>query len=354
MPPRVKLIEDNLELIARRVDPKSVTDNNITPIIQPKTNDINQSSIDQQPDQHQQYKVEIVWRNVILMGLLHLGALIGLKECFASAQYKTIITAYVLYVISGLGITAGAHRLWAHRAYKAKWPLRVLLACLNSMAFENSIYEWSRDHRVHHKYSETDADPHNALRGFFFSHVGWLLCRKHPDVKTKGKQIDLSDLAADPVVRFQHHYYLPSVALFCFVIPTLVPYLMWNETLFNSFYITGLLRYVVLLNSTWLVNSAAHMWGRRPYDKNINPSENRGVSFMALGEGFHNYHHTFPWDYATSELGYDFNLSKLFIDFFAFIGWAYERKVVSPEIIKQRKLRTGDTGELGSYGPHNY
>lgn len=352
MPPRVKLIEDNLELINRHVEPKT----NITPITQPQTNDINKSSIkqQQQPEEQQQYKVEIVWRNVILMGLLHLGALIGLKECFVSAQYKTIIAAYVLYVISGLGITAGAHRLWAHRAYKAKWPLRVLLACLNSMSFENSIYEWSRDHRVHHKYSETDADPHNAIRGFFFSHVGWLLCRKHPDVKTKGKQIDLSDLAADPIVRFQHHYYLPSVAIFCFLIPTMIPYLMWNETLYNSFYITGLLRYVILLNSTWLVNSAAHMWGRRPYDKTINPSENRGVSFMALGEGFHNYHHTFPWDYATSELGYDLNFSKMFIDFFAFIGWAYERKVVSPEIIKQRKLRTGDTGELGSYGPHNY
>lgn len=106
----------------------------------------------------------------------------------------------------GLGITAGAHRLWAHKTYKAKWPLRLILAAWNTMAFQNDIYEWSRDHRVHHKYSETDADPHNALRGFFFSHIGWLLCKKHPDVISKGKQIDCSDLLADPIVRFQRRF----------------------------------------------------------------------------------------------------------------------------------------------------
>jgi len=68
---------------------------------------------------------------------------------------------------------------------------------------QNSLWEWCRDHRVHHKFSETNADPHNSNRGFFFAHVGWLLCRKHDDVKTKGKTVDMSDLEADPVVMFQ-------------------------------------------------------------------------------------------------------------------------------------------------------
>jgi stearoyl-CoA desaturase (delta-9 desaturase) len=68
---------------------------------------------------------------------------------------------------------------------------------------KNDIYEWSRDHRVHHKFSETDADPHNACRGFFFAHVGWLLCKKHPEVKRRGKTVDVSDLLQDPVVVYQ-------------------------------------------------------------------------------------------------------------------------------------------------------
>lgn len=82
-----------------------------------------------------------------------------------------------LYSISGLGITAGAHRLWAHRSYKARFPLRVILMIFNTIAFQDAAMHWARDHRVHHKYSETDADPHNATRGFFFSHMGWLLVK---------------------------------------------------------------------------------------------------------------------------------------------------------------------------------
>lgn len=77
---------------------------------------------------------------------------------------------------------------------------------LEFIQLQNSIYEWARDHRLHHKYSETNADPHNATRGFFFSHVGWLLCKKHPDIMEKGKGIDMSDLKANPIVMFQHRY----------------------------------------------------------------------------------------------------------------------------------------------------
>ena len=178
---------------------------------------------------------------------------------------------------------------------------------------------------MHHKFSETDADPHNATRGFFFSHIGWLLVRKHPDVIEKGKTIDCDDLLTDPIVRFQRTFYLPLVTLCCFIIPTLVPYYLWNEKLWNAYFICVSLRYCWTLNMTWLVNSAAHMWGNRPYDRYINPSENVGVVFGAMGEGFHNYHHTFPWDYASSELGWKFNLTTIFIDFFAWIGWAYDR-----------------------------
>ena len=68
---------------------------------------------------------------------------------------------------------------------------------------QNSIFHWVRDHRVHHKFSETDADPHNAKRGFFNAHVGWLMLKKHPEVLRRGKQVDMSDVLADPVVQFQ-------------------------------------------------------------------------------------------------------------------------------------------------------
>ncbi|RVE52666.1 hypothetical protein evm_002785 [Chilo suppressalis] len=294
------------------------------------------------PPSAEKRELKIVWRNVFIFLYLHIAALYGGYLFLTSVMWKTRIATIILYVISGLGITAGAHRLWAHKSYKAKLPLRILLTFFNTLAFQDAVVDWARDHRMHHKYSETDADPHNATRGFFFAHVGWLLVRKHPQIKAKGKTIDLSDLWADPVLRFQKKYYMILMPLTCFIMPSVLPTL-WGESLWNGYFCTAIFRYVAILNSTWLVNSAAHLWGHRPYDKNINPVEIKAVCAAALGEGFHNYHHTFPWDYKTAELGhYSFNITKLFIDAMASIGWAYDLKTVSPDVIEKRVKRTGD------------
>jgi stearoyl-CoA desaturase (delta-9 desaturase) len=77
-----------------------------------------------------------------------------------------------------------------------------------TLAFQNHIYEWVRDHRVHHKFTDTDADPHDVRRGFFFAHMGWLCVKKHPDVREKGKTVDMSDLEKDGVVMFQKKYFI--------------------------------------------------------------------------------------------------------------------------------------------------
>ncbi len=128
----------------------------------------------------------------------------------------------------------------------------------------------------------------------------------------------------------------------CFIVPTVVPWYFWGESLWNAYFVCSLLRYVLTLNATWLVNSAAHIWGNRPYDKSINPAENRGVALGALGEGFHNYHHVFPHDYGTSEYGWHLNITTWFIDVMAFLGQASDRRKISQKTIDQRKLRTGD------------
>lgn len=282
----------------------------------------------------------IVWRNVVAFALLHLGGLYGLY-LLPWAMPATWAWTLATYMMSAWGITAGAHRLWSHRAYRARLPLRIVLGIFNSMAFQNDIIEWSRDHRMHHKYSETNADPHNANRGFFFSHCGWLMCRKHPAVKERGKQIDMSDLLNDPVCAFQRKVYLPSVLLMCFVIPTVVPWYFWGESLWSAYFFT-LLRYTLVLNVTWTVNSIAHMWGNKPYDWRISPVENIFVTLSACGEGFHNYHHAFPSDYSTSEHGWKLNGTTMMIDFMSAIGLVTDRKKMSREAIQRRMERTGD------------
>lgn len=169
------------------------------------------------------------------------------------------------------------------------------------------------------------------------------MMKKHPDVIKKGSQIPMNDLLEDPIVFYQRKYYIPLALFFCLVLPTIVPVLLWNENVINAYFITGILKYVVTLHATWLVNSVAHFWGFKPYDKRINPVENILVSIGAIGEGFHNFHHTFPRDYSTSEFGaVYFNFTKGFIDCMALIGQAYDRNKTSPHAVMQRRLKTGD------------
>lgn len=283
----------------------------------------------------------IVWGNVVIIAALHCMALVGVI-LGPFMKWQSMVFFLFYYLFSGVGVTAGAHRLWAHKTYKAKLPLQIALMCFNCISMQNDILTWSRDHRVHHKYTETHADPHNALRGFFFAHVGWLLIRKHPDVFIKGKNVDLSDLFNDPVVMFQRRYYLPMCIFFTIVIPVVVPWYFWGESLGVGSFTLFAFRYVMTLHSTWLVNSAAHLWGSRPYDKHMNPSDNRFVCVAAIGEGYHNYHHTFPYDYATSEWGPSINMTTVFIDMCATFGLVYDRKQVSQEAIERIRKRKGD------------
>ncbi|CAH1381448.1 hypothetical protein MTP99_005385 [Tenebrio molitor] len=294
-----------------------------------------------------QYRLQIVWRNVLIFSYLHIAGIYGIYYMFTLMQWRTLLWAYLLNNVGGLGITAGAHRLWAHRTYKAKLPLRILLAFGQTLALQNDIYEWVRDHRVHHKFTDTDADPHNSTRGFFFSHMGWLLVKKHKDVFTKGKTVDMSDVASDPVVRFQRKYYIILTPLLTFALPAIVPWYFWNEYPSVCWYTVAVLRYLLTLHGTWLVNSAAHIWGVKPYDKNIKAAENKSVAMITFGEGWHNYHHVFPWDYKAAELGnYRMNTTTAFLDLMAKIGWAYDLKTVSVEMINKRVKRTGDGSRL--------
>ncbi|CAM9264697.1 unnamed protein product [Chrysoparadoxa australica] len=269
----------------------------------------------------------INWPMAIYITLIHIAAIVGITR-IPTATVGTLLMAFILWPITGLGITGGVHRLWAHRSYNAHWTVRVFLMLINTIANQGSIRHWARDHRVHHKHSETDADPHNAQRGFFFAHMGWLYVKKHPDVVKAGRELDFSDLDADPVVVFQDKLD-PWFALFmCFVFPGLLANKMFGDDFWNGFWIAGALRYCAVLHFTWLVNSAAHLRGDHPYDDHSWPAENPVVSICAIGEGWHNWHHKYPFDYAASEFGVStqFNPTKMFIDGMAKLGLVTNRK----------------------------
>lgn len=142
-------------------------------------------------------------------------------------------------------------------------------------------------------------------------------------------------------------YYKTLILLLCFFLPSYLPYYLWGESGYVAFYLT-LWRYTLVLNATWLVNSAAHMWGNRPYDSRINPAENMFVAFFATGEGFHNYHHTFPHDYQTSEFGWKINMTTIFIDLMSLIGQAYDLRKIPVDVVLKRRMRTGNLGSTAT------
>jgi stearoyl-CoA desaturase (delta-9 desaturase) len=121
-------------------------------------------------------RVEINWVHTYMLVVPPLLGVIGLMT--TPIQFKTLVLAIIMYFWGGLGITGGYHRLWSHKAYSAKFPVRLLLAIGGAAAFEGSIKWWSRNHRAHHRYTDTDKDPYNARRGFFYSHLGWMLMKQ--------------------------------------------------------------------------------------------------------------------------------------------------------------------------------
>ena len=186
------------------------------------------------------------------------------------------------------------HRLWSHRSFKARWPLRLVLVVFWTMTMQGSLFSYCRDHRTHHKWSDTVADPEDSSQGCFFAHMGWRFLKKNPNVIEYGKKLNHDDMWNDPIVRFHHKWNIELVFVFSFLLPTLIPVLLWSEDPLTSFFMCVCVRIVVVWQMFWTVNSIAHVSGQRLYHKDIVPADNRLVNYLSLGEGEHNFHHAFP------------------------------------------------------------
>jgi len=175
------------------------------------------------------------WPMTIVLSLAHCAAVVGVSK-FTQCSAETLLWAFCLWPISGFGMTAGAHRLWSHRSYEAHFIVRFILVMCNSIASQTSIFHFSRDHRLHHKFVETKADPYDATRGFFFAHVGWLLLKKDPAVREAGRTMDFSDLLADPLVYWQNKLDPWFTLYMCFVWPAQIASYFWGEQFWNAFF----------------------------------------------------------------------------------------------------------------------
>ncbi|KAI9248978.1 stearoyl-CoA desaturase [Helicostylum pulchrum] len=250
-------------------------------------------------------------------------------------QTKTLYWALIYYLTTGLGITAGYHRYWAHRSFDAKEPARIALALAGSGAFEGSIHWWSRGHRAHHRWTDSDKDPYAATRGFFFSHIGWMLINRP---RNRIGYADTADLKQDPLVRFQHKYYLYFAVTMAFIFPMVVAGLGWGDWK-GGFVYAGLCRLVFVHHATFCVNSLAHYIGETSFDDYHTPKDSWITAIVTCGEGYHNFHHEFPQDYRNAILWYQYDPTKWLIRALNFIGQTTNLKTFSANEIQKGKVQ---------------
>lgn len=250
---------------------------------------------------------------------------------FSTAAWVSFV---VLAACNGISITGGYHRLWAHRTYEAHWSLRIFFMLFGTMATQNSILVWASGHRTHHRHvDDIDHDPYSAKRGFWFSHIGWML-RQYKSGAEDFR--NAPDLLNDPIVMFQHKHYLSLVLAMNFGVPLLIGYLagdVWGVLLLG-----GLFRLVWSHHTTFFINSLAHMWGTRPYTDENTARDNPFLALVTYGEGYHNYHHIFQYDYRNGIYWYQFDPTKWLIGGLSWVGITRNLKRCPEFAIQKAKL----------------
>jgi len=289
--------------------------------------------ISEQPWTKANWYQHINWLNTVLVLAVPLvGMVCGL---WIKPTKETVLLGLFMYVLSGASITAGYHRLWSHRSYKARLPVRIFYALFGASAIEGSIKWWGHAHRIHHRYTDTNRDPYDARKGFWYSHIGWMLLIPNPRYKARA---DISDLIDDPVVRFQHRHYLAIMVFMAFFFPALISKYFFND-FWGGFVYAGIFKSFLIQQATFCVNSLAHWIGTQPFDDTRTPRDHVLTALVTFGEGYHNFHHEFPTDYRNALKWYQYDPTKVIIWVTSKLGLAYNLKRFSQNAIDQCRLQ---------------
>jgi len=286
------------------------------------------------------------WTNILFLSLTPVIGVVGTLAYalkFGVVWWEPVLFL-VSYLVVGLSVTAGYHRLYAHKGYEAHPLVHTFFLFFGAMALQNSVLKWASDHRTHHKYVDRDWDPYSIKRGGLSAHIFWLFYKDPP-----GRTFDNApDLQNNRLVMLQYRFASWIGILFGLGIPTLIGAafgrplggLLWG----------GFLRIVVIHHTTFFVNSIAHMWGSRPYSDENSARDNWMLAFVTNGEGFHNFHHKFPSDYRNGIRWFDWDPTKWLIRTLNAFGLARQLRSTPRPIIEKARLRMA-TLELQSRLP---
>jgi stearoyl-CoA desaturase (delta-9 desaturase) len=276
----------------------------------------------------------LIWVNVLfLCGSPFLAAaLVPWYLTVSGSHWALWAMAFALWLFSGLGITVGYHRLFAHRSYEGSPFWKVLFLIAGGTAIQNSALTWATSHRRHHKETDTDNDPYNAKRGFWWSHMQWIL--HHDD--TVNDFSSVPDLTKDKYVMWQHRYYDAVWVGMNIILPALVGLMI--DRMWGMILIAGLLRVVLVHQGTFCINSVCHIIGTQPWSTKDSSRDSGITALVTFGEGYHNYHHTFPADYRNGLKWFHFDPGKWSIWMGERMGSTWNLKRTLEPVRMQRRL----------------
>lgn len=251
-----------------------------------------------------------------------------------------------MYLVSGLGVTIGYHRLFTHRSFQTSPAMKVLLAISGSMAVQGPLLKWVAVHRQHHTHSDEPDDPHSPhlhghglagmVSGLWHAHMGWLFAGEGPNLRRH-----VRDLASDRSLRIVDATFV-LWAILGLVIPTVLGGLLtqsWTGALLGLLW-GGLARVFVVHHVTWSINSVCHIWGAQPFDSHDHSRNNLIFGVLGLGEGWHNNHHAFPTSARHGLAWWQFDLSWLAIRFMERLGLVWNVRVPAATAMAQKRRET--------------
>jgi stearoyl-CoA desaturase (delta-9 desaturase) len=258
-------------------------------------------------------------RSSIPFALAHL---IPFLAVFTGVTEKVIVLAFVTFAVRMFLITAGYHRYFSHRSFRTNRVMQFLLAFGGTMAAQKGPLWWAAHHRAHHKYADTERDIHSPIRGFWWSHVGWILCDKYN--KTESDAIKDFTKYPELVWLDKHDWVAPwTLGVFCFL------YAGWSGLLIGFFAST-----IVLWHATFCVNSLAHVFGRRVYETTDTSRNSVVVALITSGEGWHNNHHRYPWSARQGFEWWQVDVTYYVLKAFSFVGIVKDLRPV-PDAVRE-------------------
>src|SRR6201988_2714185 len=269
---------------------------------------------------------------------------------FFGLDWFQVALFFFMLFACGFSITLGYHRLFSHLSFRAHWLVRLFTLIFGAAAFESSVLWWSSEHRNHHKHVDHDDDPYSISIGLFQAHIGWLMFKLKPETDLE----NVADLKKDPLLVWQHRH-INSIALAtAFVLPSAIAFAWggWRAAL-GAFLLAGVLRVVVVQHCTFCINSLCHYLGAQPYSSKCSARDSWVMAIVTMGEGYHNYHHEFQYDYRNGVKPWQIDPTKWMISTLSKLGLVSKlrrvpaEKIVLAELAEaQRQLET----ELASSG----